>query len=132
MEHGKCYNCSEQYLMEHKDDTFADKQAAETIMSTNNPVIQKQTRVNKFNGELWKQIAPDIMKKALVLKFSQNPELKQKLMDTGDRYIGEASPHDDFWGCGLSMNDANVGNYTKWTGQNILGKVLMEVREELK
>jgi hypothetical protein len=45
--------------------------------------------------------------------------------------IGDPNKNEQETG-GLSMNDANVGDYTKWTGRNILGKVLMEVREELK
>ncbi len=51
---------------------------------------------------------------------------------TGTKQLGEASPNDRYFGCGLGMNDPDVGDVTKWTGQNLLGKALMEVRTELK
>lgn len=58
-----------------------------------------------------------IMKKGLMAKFSQNKELKKKLLETGDAIIHEDSPTDMFWGI---------------KGHDWLGKLLMEVREELK
>jgi ribA/ribD-fused uncharacterized protein len=132
IENGKHYNCAEQYLMEKKADTFGDREAAAKIMATKNPVVQKQTKVNGYSSVLWQQVATDIMKQALRLKFSQNQDLKQKLLATGKKHIGEASPHDNIYGCGLSMNDPNIGDFTKWKGQNKLGKQLMEVRSLLE
>jgi predicted NAD-dependent protein-ADP-ribosyltransferase YbiA (DUF1768 family) len=51
----------------------------------------------------------------------QNPELYQKLKETGDRYLEETNWWDDrFWG----VDEEGVG-------ENNLGKVLMRVREEI-
>lgn len=61
------------------------------------------------------------MYKALIYKFSQNEDLKQLLLDTGDAEIIEASNKDAYWGWGVDQ-----------TGKNMLGKLLMLVREELK
>lgn len=56
-------------------------------------------------------------------KFLRNPELRQKLIDTGDRYLEETNHwKDTYWGI----------NYKTGEGQNNLGKILMEVRENLK
>ncbi len=85
-----------------------------------------------FDIEQWKSVASKMLKQALLLKFSQNEILKQKLLMTGTKQLGEASPYDHYFWCGLGMNDPNAGDVTKWTGQNLLGKTLMEVRTELK
>ena len=57
-------------------------------------------------------------------------ELKAKLLATGEKILVEASPYDKIWGIGFNKSNALV-NKSKW-GQNLLGKVLMEVRNKLK
>lgn len=61
------------------------------------------------------------MKTALTAKFSQRKELKKLLLDTGYAILVEHAPLDPYWGDG--------GN---GTGLNMLGKLLMEVRNELR
>ena len=53
-------------------------------------------------------------------KFSQRPELAAKLLASGDRLLEETN----WWG------DEMWGVY-KGNGQNLLGKILMEVRARL-
>lgn len=68
----------------------------------------------------WNQIRIPLMKIFLVQKFS-HPELKKLLLDTGNAELVEGNYwNDTFWG---------VCNHI---GQNNLGKLLMEVRSELK
>jgi ribA/ribD-fused uncharacterized protein len=54
-------------------------------------------------------------------KYRQNPELRKILMSTGDTKIVEDSPFDYIWGIGRDG-----------TGQNLLGQVLMSVRQYYK
>ena len=62
-----------------------------------------------------------------------NEKLKELLINTGDRVIYEASPHDSFFGVGLSLRDRNFWQKVKdHKGQNHLGRILMNVREILK
>lgn len=74
----------------------------------------------------WDERCYGIMKSVIQAKFS-DPILKQLLLDTNDRYLEEVNYwHDNRWGrctCDKCKNK---------TGQNWLGKILMEVREELK
>jgi ribA/ribD-fused uncharacterized protein len=69
----------------------------------------------------WSVVRDIVMKAALLKKFSQNPVALATLQKTGDRVLMEVSPGDDYWGAG-----------PRKTGQNKLGKMLMEVRGELK
>lgn len=68
----------------------------------------------------WEQIKNKIMYEVCYAKFTQNPELKEKLLATGDEELVEGNTwHDTYWG---------VCNRR---GKNKLGKILMRVREEL-
>lgn len=74
----------------------------------------------------WEEIKIPVMRSALHKKFS-NPELKAKLLATGDQHLEEGNTwHDNFWGvCHCERCQDKVG-------QNNLGKLLMELRKELK
>lgn len=54
------------------------------------------------------------------------------LLSTGDKILAEASPYDTIWGIGLEASDFDSTHPDRWPGKNLLGKVLMRVREELK
>lgn len=69
----------------------------------------------------WEQIKDQIMYEVCFAKFSQNEDLKMKLLATGDQYLEEGNTWGDkIWG---TVNGK---------GQNNLGKILMRVREELR
>ena len=124
----------EQYIMAQKAKTFHDAKRYSKILSLTDPkAIKDEGRdVKPFDEDVWNKIAYDICLKANRAKFSQNPKLKQLLLDTKDRLLAEASPYDEIWGIGLKRDDAlKVGMY-HWRGKNLLGKILMEIRTELK
>jgi ribA/ribD-fused uncharacterized protein len=68
----------------------------------------------------WDTVKDQIMHDIVFSKFSQNPELRDKLISTGSAYLEETNSwNDKYWGvCG-------------GIGQNKLGKTLMTVRNEL-
>jgi hypothetical protein len=69
----------------------------------------------------WDDIRVEVMQLCLELKFTQHPKLAQKLLDTGDELIEERNYwNDTFWGT------------CKGTGKNMLGQLLMAVRDQLK
>tara|TARA_B100001964_G_C13997295_1_gene493344 strand:+ start:259 stop:741 length:483 start_codon:yes stop_codon:yes gene_type:complete len=125
------YHCSEQYLMAYKAFIMNDLNTMEKIMQTYNPYQCKKLgrQVKNWNQELWDQNKCDIMFDALYYKFSQNDDIRQKLLSTGNSTLAEASPRDRIWGIGLNISDAQSGK--DWRGQNLLGKTLMRVRENL-
>ena len=53
-------------------------------------------------------------------------------MSTGRKKLAEGNSRDDFYGIGLALTHNDVLNPTVWRGDNHLGKLLMEVREELR
>jgi len=87
-------------------------------------------KVKDFDNELWDKHKESFMYNACYAKFSQNDELKDFLLNTGNREIVEASPVDNIWGIGFSSVRA-MENIDKW-GQNLLGKTLVNVRTRLK
>ncbi len=68
----------------------------------------------------WNDIKLDLMRRADVAKYSQNPDLARRLLATGDAEIVEDSKRDTFWGAGRDG-----------TGENWAGRILMEVRASL-
>jgi ribA/ribD-fused uncharacterized protein len=86
--------------------------------------------VKNFNGEAWDAVSRGFVYKANLTKFSG--DLKQYLLDTGDKEIVEASPYDKIWGIGLGMRDPNLTDKSKWQGKNWLGECIMNVRETLR
>lgn len=66
----------------------------------------------------WESVKLDIMKEILKVKFS-DPDLAKKLIAVKEPIVEENTWHDTFWG----VCDGK--------GQNHLGKLLTEIREEL-
>ena len=92
-----------------------------------NPVVAKRMGKKEPNlPENWRDISYGIMLDIIRAKFSL-PEMKEKLLATGDAELGEGNNHhDNIWG------DCTCPRCAAKLGQNRLGKILMQVREELK
>ncbi|OSA90722.1 UNVERIFIED_ORG: swarming motility protein YbiA [Clostridium botulinum] len=73
-----------------------------------------------FLREDWEEIKEDVMYNICLCKFSQNADLAKRLIETGDAYLEQGS----------SWNDKEWGT-VDGVGENILGKILMKVREEI-
>jgi len=128
------YFHNEQYMMAKKALLFGDTRTYNKIMKESEPAACKALgkSVANFNQQLWDSSKEEIIYNANYAKFSQNPELKAALLATGDAIIAEASPYDKIWGIGLKATDPESQDPMKWKGQNLLGKALMRVRDELR
>ena len=128
------FSSAEQYMMYCKAKLFGDSEAMKWIMATDDPKVQKSLgrTVQNFDEEIWKRHREEIVFIGNCLKFGQNEELREELLNTGDSLLVEASPYDRVWGVGLSEIDPRIADPEKWQGDNLLGKVLMRVRESLK
>lgn len=81
---------------------------------------------------VWAGARQAIAIRGLLAKFTQNADLKEQLLDTKEAYLVECAHSDKIWACGIRLNESERFDATKWTGQNILGFALMEVRRILK
>ena len=130
---GDTYNCCEQYMMAKKADFFNDEKTKVLIMNATEPKEHKSLgrQVKNFDENEWNKVADEIVFQANLAKFSQNPQLKQKLLETKDKIFVECSPYDKIWGNGLNITDTLNTHPDKWLGTNRLGKAIMKVREVL-
>ena len=126
------YPTSEHAIMHIKACLMGDNNIAEKILSADKPLVAKRLgrKVKPWDENKWKSNVEFIAYSVLIAKFSQNNEIAQKLLGTGDKIIAEANPRDKLWGIGIGAIKAKQGE--KWKGQNILGKALMKVRAELR
>ena len=69
----------------------------------------------------WEQVKDDMMRKTVLRKFETHADIREILLATDDEEIVENAPGDYYWGCGKDGS-----------GKNMLGHILMEVREILR
>jgi ribA/ribD-fused uncharacterized protein len=69
----------------------------------------------------WEAVKDEVMRRAVLRKFELHPGVQELLLSTGDAELIENAPSDYYWGCGRDG-----------TGKNMLGQILMEVRETLR
>lgn len=127
------FNCVEQYMMYKKAMLFDDIETAKKILETEKPVQQKALgrQTKGFNIDIWLAHSYQIVYEGCKAKFAQNPKLIELLLATGTKILAEASPTDLVWGTGVAAHEKNARNPEKWPGKNRLGRILMQIREEL-
>jgi hypothetical protein len=119
---GLRYRTNEHFYVAMKTkDTFNRIELAQNIKSPGK--VKRLGRTFEIRED-WNDIRLAVMLQGLRYKFSKsNPILRQKLLDTGDQYIQEGNSWgDSFWGyC-----------FTDEMGKNHLGRLLMQVRFEIR
>jgi len=117
---GRRWPTAEHYFQAQK---FAGTEHEEAIRKLNSPMIAARmgrSRALPLRGD-WEAVKDDVMREALRAKFTQHPGLKALLLSTGSAELVEHTRNDHYWA------DGGDGS-----GKNRLGKLLMELREELK
>ena len=132
---GNEFKTSEQYFMWQKATHFNDFVIADAILKAEEPKEAKALgrRVRGYDDKEWDKVRFEAMYKAVLAKFSQNKKYKDILTDKmfDDKVFVEASPIDCVWGVGIKWDDPAVADEKNWRGQNLFGKVLNKVREEI-
>jgi ribA/ribD-fused uncharacterized protein len=130
---GQSYATTEHWMMAEKARLFDDHEARERILAAATPAEAKDLgrAVRGFENEAWTGARHEVVLQGNLAKFGQNPELGRFLRDTGAQVLVEASPVDRIWGIGLAQDDPRTADPTRWRGLNLLGFVLMEVRDAL-
>lgn len=128
------YPTAEHFMMAEKARLFGDEAVCKRILAARTPAEAKKLGrlISGFDEERWLQARFEIVVKGNLAKFSQNPALREFLLNTGERVLVEASPVDAIWGIGLAADDPRSGNPDQWRGLNLLGFALMAVRAQLQ
>lgn len=133
---GTSYCCVEQWIMANKALACRNERVREEIMATSNPRQQKalgRSLDKKTVARCWRVGQKWITQlQGVRAKFQQNPSLAVKLLRTGQKPIAEASPSDLIYGIGLAPSDPLAQDVANWKGMNLLGKALMQIREEIR
>jgi N-glycosidase YbiA len=116
---GKWFPTVEHYFQAMK---FEGSDHAHTIRKAASP---KQAKALAWRREFplrpdWDEIRDDVMIRGVREKFTKHEKLRQLLLATGQEELVENAPGDFYWGCGADGS-----------GENRLGKILMQVRTEL-
>ncbi|MDD7686371.1 MAG: NADAR family protein [Actinomycetaceae bacterium] len=127
----KTFSSMEQFMMHSKAVCFGDEAVAKNILSTDDAAEIKSLgrQVSNYDERIWNGIRQIVVYEGLLAKFSQNEDLKNKLISTGGAVLAECAVKDLIWGVGLSMKNPDRFDKAKWKGQNLLGYTLMMVRE---
>ena len=125
------FTSSEQMFMWFKAKQFRDEETANKIIVAKTPEEARKLgrEVKGYIEWVWNQERYQYMLKAVMAKFIQNKELRDKLCDkkyNGKTFV-EAAYYDRIWGIGFNENDALEHDESEW-GKNLLGKVLNETR----
>ncbi len=116
---GERWPTSEHYFQAQK---FEDKVYRAKIRNANSPMLAARLgrdRKQKLRRD-WESVKVGIMRVAVLAKFTQHDDLRTLLLSTGDAKLVEHTENDDYWG------DGGDGS-----GKNMLGRILMQVREAL-
>lgn len=114
------YKTSEHYYQSKK---FDDPTVVQRIIDAETPKEASnigRDRNNKLR-ENWRLIKNEIMYEAVLYKFMEHADLREKLLATGNEEIIEETTKENYWGCGPNHD-----------GTNHYGKILCKVRERLR
>ena len=141
------FKTAEAYFQSRKAVMAGDKDSYYKIVRAESPAETKKiARRIKLDSKRWDRMRVKYMMDTLRLKFGQNPELKQKLLDRsldGKKFV-EASPWDTFWGAGRGIKELceeiDTFGYIEFfdfesdhpIAFNMLGELLNKLRGELK
>jgi ribA/ribD-fused uncharacterized protein len=103
--------------------TTAEAEMAEKIRAEPSPMkaalMGRDRSLPRREG--WDTLRDDVMRQAVRAKFTQHDDLREVLLGAGDAVLVEHTANDSYWG------DGGDGS-----GKNVLGRILMEVRAELR
>jgi len=110
---------SEHYFQAQK---FADTPHEEQVRQADSPMTAAKMGRERFRPLRpdWESVKDDVMRAAVLAKFQQHPKLRDLLLRTGSARIVEHTRNDAYWG------DGGDGK-----GKNMLGRILVEVRQLL-
>ncbi len=128
------FNCAEQFMMYQKAILMNDQETAAEIMKTDDPKEHQRLGriIRNFDSNLWDKVKYQTVYLGNFLKFYQNPDLREILLRTNGRLLVEVNPNDSVWGIALAIDNPDRLDSNKWKGENMLGEILTNVRNDLQ
>lgn len=115
---GKCFNTAE-HAFQWKKFSETEPSIADAIFKAGSPwQVKKISRTSENRLQDWNKLKVQFMQEIIAAKVLQHEDVKNMLLATRGKRIIENSPTDSFWGVGLDGK-----------GQNMMGKILMEIRD---
>jgi N-glycosidase YbiA len=117
---GKTWPTSEHYFQAQK---FTDDSYREVIRGQSTAISAAKlgrSREHPIRSD-WEAAKDDVMHRAVAAKFAQHKDLRDLLLRTGRHVLVERTENDAYWG------DGGDGS-----GRNMLGQILMRVRDDLR
>lgn len=127
---GTRYHSSEQCFQHHKALAHGKTHKAARILLTKNPFVCKRLGESFSDNKEWIDSREDTLYDILKCKFVQNEGILERLRETGDQKLFEATKS-IVWGIGASLKSQETKEETG-QGDNVLGKLLEKLRTELK
>ena len=129
---GERYSCNEQFIQSQKANITGDASAAQRIMQQSCPKRMKWIGSSiKVDQRVWAGQLKGILMKCNWAKFAQHADPLNYLLSTGNKIIGEAKAKGPA-GIGMHLHHPQVLNKNLWTNDNLMGKCLMNIREQKK
>jgi ribA/ribD-fused uncharacterized protein len=117
---GRLWPTSEHYFQAQK---FAGTEWEEAVRQASSPMTAAKMGRDRSlpMREDWPVTRDDVMREAVRAKFLQNAGIRDTLLETGSSILVERTSNDAYWG------DGGDGR-----GKNMLGRILMEVRDSFR
>ena len=133
----KMYNSAKQAIAAELAKSFNDENNLNTIMLAETPdavdySLEDVPGDKEVNEIKWNDLTKRLIFDINLVKFNQYPELAARLLETRDAQLGAYIPDDNLIGIGISLDNIQSKNPINWTGQNLLGKALMEIRQKIR
>jgi ribA/ribD-fused uncharacterized protein len=126
---GTMYHSATQAVYAEMAKVLGDDVVLRKIMLTESPLMIHYEVTG--SEAVWKENITRLLYEVNLHKFTRYPELQAMLRKTGRAVLGAYVPNDVLLGIGLSMDREESKQMRHWTGENLIGKALMEVRRVL-
>ncbi|MEM7155250.1 MAG: NADAR family protein [Myxococcota bacterium] len=116
----KTWPTSEHYFQAQKFESERDRADVRKAKTPMEAARRGRDRKRKLRRD-WESVKVSVMRTAVEAKFRQHADLRALLLSTGEAKLVEHTANDDYWG------DGGDGH-----GKNMLGRILMQVRDALR
>lgn len=124
------FNCAEQAYQFYRAACVNNLEVSQAVLKCADPqdIREKGNKIEPNHN--WDLQKDEKMKMIILNKFTQNRDLALKLIATGNIRLIEAT-RCPYWGAGLTLSSRDWGKGF-FPGQNKLGEIIMQVRDELR